>query len=160
MRIDNEHHRWETAHRLDTTKEAIQTNNFLFEVTPETRFIHHPRFEDFHHGRPRVFTDFTYWHLKYLKPGFGFANRDIDSGGNPRFARKRQEFLADQRVISLAEVRASAPALIDLVTMLPLPEKARLKVDRWRKFLSDPPKEAEMAAAVKDAMRRGPPVRP
>ena len=135
-------------------------DHFFFEVTPETRFIHHPRFEDFHHGKPRVFTDFTYWHLKYLKPEFGFANRDIETGGNPRFERKRREFLADRRMISLAEVRAAAPALIDLATMLPLPEKARLKVDRWRKFLSDPPRDAEIAAAVKAATRRGPPARP
>ena len=135
-------------------------DHFFFEVTPETRFIHHPRFEDFHHGKPRAFTDLTYWHLKYLKPGFGFANRDIDGGGNPRFGRKRDTFLADRRVASLAEVRGGAPALIDLVTMLPMPEKARLWVDRWRKFLSDPPKEAEMATALASAMRRGPPVRP
>ena len=135
-------------------------DHFFFEVTPETRFIHHPRFEDFHHGQPRVFTDFTYWHLKYLKPDFGFGNRDIEGDSNPRFERKRQAFLADRRVVSLADLRAAAPALIDLATMLPLPEKARLKVDRWRKFISDPPKDAEIAAAVNAAMRRGPPVRP
>jgi len=123
-------------------------DHFFFEVTPETRFIHHPRFEDFHHGRRRVFTDFTYWHLKFLKPDFGFANRDLESGGNPRFERKRQEFLADRRVISLAELRAAAPTLIDLATMLPLPEKARLKVDRWRRFLSAAPREDEMQRAI------------
>lgn len=123
-------------------------DHFFFEVTPETRFIHHPRFEDFHHGRPRVFTDFTYWHLKYLKRGFGFDNRDIGGGGNPRFERKQREFLGDRRVISLAELRADAPALIDFANMLPLPEKMRLKVDRWRKFLDNPPADLEMAMAV------------
>ena len=122
-------------------------DHFLFEVTPETRFIHNPRFEDFHHGRRRVFADFTYWHLKYLKPDFGFANRDIDAG-NARFARKQREFLADRRVISLAELRTRAPTLVDIAAMVPLPEKARLKVDRWRRFLAAPPEEAEMDQAL------------
>jgi hypothetical protein len=60
----------------------------FFMVTPRTRFIHNRRFEDFDHdGRPRVFGDFAYWHLKYLKAGFGFGNREVGQG-NPRFARK------------------------------------------------------------------------
>ncbi len=128
-------------------------DHFFFEVTSETRFIHNPRFEDFHHGKRRVFADFTYWHLKYLKPDFGFANRDITGGGNPRFARKRREFLADRRVISLTELRMRAPTLVDLATMLPLPEKARLKVDRWRRFLAAPPEEAELDRALAAAVR-------
>ena len=132
-------------------------DHFFFEVTPATRFIHHPRFEDFHHGRRRVFADFTYWHLKYLKPGFGFANRDIDAG-NERFQRKRAAFLADRRVITLADVRDMAPAWIDVAAMLPLPEKARLKVDRWRKFLGDPPGEDEMRQALAFSRRSVQPV--
>ncbi len=87
-------------------------DHFYFEVTPATRFIHDPRFEDFTHGgKPRRFADFAYWHMKHLKPGFGFANRDIDGGGNPRFERKREAFLADRRVIS-ARRTGAANALV------------------------------------------------
>jgi glycosyltransferase involved in cell wall biosynthesis len=122
-------------------------DHFFFEVTPTTRFIHHPRFEDFHHGQRRTFADFTYWHLKALKPGFGFANRDIEAG-NPRFARKRAAFLADRRVVSLADLRARAPRFLPLAAGLPLPEKARLKIARWRRFLAAPPADEEMQAAM------------
>ncbi|HEY5081664.1 MAG TPA: hypothetical protein VII91_07055 [Bauldia sp.] len=122
-------------------------DHFFFEVTPQTYFIHHPRFEDFQHAKPRVFTDFAYWHLKFLKPDFGFGNRDLAGGGNPRFARKQSVFLADRRVLSLADVRRKAPPLVDLAAVLPLPEKARLKLDRWRRFLASPPTDREMQEA-------------
>jgi glycosyltransferase involved in cell wall biosynthesis len=127
-------------------------DHFFFEVTPETRFIHHPRFEDFHHGRRRVFADFTYWHAKALKPDFGFANRDIEAG-NPRFARKRAAFLANRGVVSLAELRERAPALLALAAALPLPEKLRLKVARWQRFVNDPPREDEMPGVLRTAAR-------
>jgi hypothetical protein len=122
-------------------------DHFFFEVTPDTRFTHDRRFEDFAHSRPRVFADLTYWHLKYLKPDLGFANREVDDGGNPRFARKREAILADRRVIRLAELAARAPK-----RTLPgwlLPEKARLTADRWRRLQEAPPGEAEMAAACR-----------
>ena len=122
-------------------------DHFFFEVTSETHFIHHPRFEDFRHAGARVFGDFTYWHLKALKPDFGFANRDIETG-NPRFARKRAAFLADRRVISLAALRNRPPRFLDLAARLPLPEKARLKLRRWQRFLADPPDDMAGALAA------------
>jgi hypothetical protein len=33
--------------------------------------------------------------------------------------------------------------------MLPLPEKARLRVDRWRRFLTARPTESEMQQAAR-----------
>ncbi len=120
-------------------------DHFFFEVTPETRFIHHPRFEDFHHGKRREFADFTYWHMKFLKPDFGFGNREIGDGGNERFARKRNAFLANRRVASLAMLQFSAPAWTALPFAL-MPEKMRLKADRWRRFREAGPSDVEMAA--------------
>src|SRR5258707_9668440 len=65
----------------------------FFEIVPRTRFVHNARFEEFDHaGGRRDFGDFAYWHMKYLKPGFGFSNRDLEAG-NPRFARKYQRVL-------------------------------------------------------------------
>ena len=114
-------------------------DHFFFEVTPETHFIHDPRFEDFGHGgKRRVFADFTYWHLKYLKPDFGFANRDIDDGGNPRFERKREAFLADRRVMSLttlldAERRRDRPARVAAAG------EDEAEARRWRVLRDNPP---------------------
>jgi hypothetical protein len=129
-------------------------DHFFFEVTPETRFIHHPRFEDFHHGRRRAFADFTYWHLKALKPDFGFGNRDI-AAGNPRFARKRAAFLADHRITSLAALRDRAPPFLPLAARLPLPEKAHLKIARWQRFLAAPPEGIEEALTVVERREDG-----
>jgi hypothetical protein len=122
-------------------------DHFFFEVGPDTHFIHDRRFEDFSYGgKKRVFGDLAYWHLKYLKADFGFGNREVDDGGNPRFARKRDAFLAARRVIPLVDLVAGAPPELPLPGWL-LPEKARLTRDRWRKLRAAPPAEEEMAAA-------------
>jgi hypothetical protein len=123
----------------------------FFEVTPSTHFIHHPRFEQFNHaGKPRVFADFAYWHMNYLTVGFGFANRDIESG-NRRFARKRDLFLANRRVETIAEIAARAPRGLALRKLLPLTEKARLKVDRWRRLKDGGPIDAEAGAVLRES---------
>ena len=120
-------------------------DHFFFEVSERTRFIHDRRFEDFDHaGKPRVFADLAYWHLKYLKPDLGFGNREVDGGGNPRFARKRDAIVARRGVITLAELAERAPK-----AALPgwmIPEKARLTADRWRRLKSAPPNQAELDA--------------
>ncbi len=138
---------------LATDPFAGAGDHFFFRVTPETRFIHDPRFEDFAHGGRRVFGDITYWHVKHLKDGYGFANRDIDTGGNPRFQRKRDAFLADRRVVSLAALRAEAPFWTSIIPTGLLPEKARLRAERWRRFVAAPPSEDELAAVAQSSLR-------
>ena len=122
-------------------------DHYFVEVTPATFFVHDPRFEDFRHRGRRIFGDITYWHLKYLKPGFGFANRDIEAGGNPRFERKRTEFLAGRRVVPLAALRKRMPAWTALPLWL-MPEKMRLKASRWRRFVEAGPGDEAMAAVL------------
>jgi hypothetical protein len=122
----------------------------FFEVTPRTHFIHHPRFEDFHYdGKRRLFADFGYWHMKYLKSGYGFANRDIDAG-NPRFARKREAFLANRGVEMIAELRARAPRGLALRRLITPTRKARLKIERWQRLLGGGPTDAEVAAVFQN----------
>jgi hypothetical protein len=122
-------------------------DHFFFEVTPLTHFIRDRRFEDFSQGgKRRIFGDIAYWHLKYLKADFGFGNREIDGGDNPRFARKRDAFLAARSTISITELVASAPAELPLPDWL-LPEKTRLIRNRWRRLRTAPPDEAGMLAA-------------
>ena len=119
----------------------------FFTVSSRTRFIRRARFEAFDYaGNRRVFGDFAYWHMKYLKNALGFGNRDI-ADGNPRFARKRDALLADRRLLSVAELRSRTPAWVSLTKFLPLPEKAKLKSDRWLRLLNNPPDQAGLAAA-------------
>ncbi len=79
-------------------------------MTPDAYFVHDRRFEDFrkYHFR-RVFAGFAYWHMKYLKTGLGFANYEIDSGANRRFAKKEKAFQRRREVLTIPEVAAAMP---------------------------------------------------
>lgn len=129
-------------------------DHFFFAARPDRYFVHKDKFEDFAHRGRRVFGDLTYWHLKHLKPGYGFANRDIDNGGNPRFARKRDAFLANRQTGTLEELAAAAPRLLLAIPPALLPEKTRLRADRWRRFLTLPPDETDLVAAVQSSLAR------
>jgi len=84
----------------------------FFAMTPDAYFVHDRRFEDFRkYHFSRVFTGFAYWHMKYLKSGNGFANYEIDSGDNRRFARKEQAFRRRRDVLTIAELAAAMPRL-------------------------------------------------
>lgn len=119
-------------------------DHFFFEVTPETIFIHDRRFEDFRHRGRRIFGDTTYWHLKHLKAGGGFANRALDEAGNERFRRKQERFERDRRLLSMDELKRMAPRALDLLAKPPLPEKQRLKLERWRSIRDRGPTQAQM----------------
>lgn len=114
-------------------------DHFLFEVRPDTFFHHDPRFEHFHHADPRVFADITYWHLKYLKAGLGFANYEMDETPNPRFERKKKRLMENRSLLTVAELAARQPAWAGLARHLPLPEKTRLKLARAHALRTDPP---------------------
>ena len=123
----------------------------FFEVTPETHFIHDPRHETFRRGgMRREFRGFAYWHLKYLKRGFGFANAGIERGNNPRFARKRQRFMADRRVVPLSQLTGLAPKHLSLILRLPMAEKQRLVMRRWQELCENPPTETDFDNACRE----------
>ena len=97
----------------------------FFAMTPDAYFVHDRRFEDFrkYHFR-RVFTGFAYWHMKYLKTGLGFANYEIDSGGNRRFAKKERHFHRRRDVATISEIAAAMPRLrASLMRLVPF--------DKW-----------------------------
>lgn len=120
-------------------------DHFFFEVTSDTHFIHDPRFEDFSYGGARRrFADFAYWHMKYLKPDFGFGNRDIEAGNNPRFARKRAAFLGDRQTTTIADLVRRAMRWPSQAALL-LPEKPRLKASRWSCLANGGPNDEEAA---------------
>lgn len=114
-------------------------DHFLFEVRADTFFRHDPRFEHFHHADPRTFADITYWHLKYLKGGLGFANYEMDETPNPRFERKKKRLMENRRLLTIDELAATIPAWTGLARYLPLPEKMKLKLARAHALRTDPP---------------------
>lgn len=80
----------------------------IFPVTPDTYFVHDRRFEVLQlPGMRRRFHSFVYWHLKYLKPEFGFANYDLKDNPQSRYARRLESHRANREVIELGELAAS-----------------------------------------------------
>lgn len=80
----------------------------IFPVTPETYFVHDRRFEVLRMpGLRRRFHSFVYWHLKYLKPEFGFANYDLKDNPRSRYKRRLEAVRADRAVIELSELAAA-----------------------------------------------------
>jgi hypothetical protein len=120
----------------------------FFTVTGDTYFEHDTRFERMRHaGLRRRFAGFVYWHLKYLKPDFGFANYGIERGDNRRYAAKRDRYIADRSVIALETLRQAAPTSLPLLQHVPLPEKLRLKLDRWAQLRDGQPTGSDFRAA-------------
>ena len=79
----------------------------VFPVTPDTYFVHDRRFEVLQlAGLRRRFHSFVYWHLKYLKPEFGFANYDLKDNPQSRYARRLEAHRSDREVIELGELAA------------------------------------------------------
>jgi len=70
----------------------------IFPVTPETYFVHDRRFERFRPVLRRRFHSIVYWHLKYLKPEYGFSNYDLAVNPNSRYARRLAKIEADHAV--------------------------------------------------------------
>jgi hypothetical protein len=123
----------------------------IFEVRPDTYFVHDRRFERLQHpGLPRRFRGFAYWHLKHLKPEFGFANYDLADNPRSRYARRLHALRADHAVIGFAELaRLPTPGLGAWLAAhgLPAPERDRIIADRARaaQSLADTPLDALMS---------------
>ncbi len=84
----------------------------IFPVTSGTYFVHDRRFEVLRlPGMRRRFHSFVYWHLKYLKPEFGFANYDLGDNPQSRYARRLEAHRADRTVIELSELAAAEKGL-------------------------------------------------
>jgi hypothetical protein len=99
-------------------------------VQPDTFFVHDRRFERLQHpGMPRRFRAFAYWHLKHLKPEFGFANYDLASNPGSRYVRRLVALKADHAVMGTAELaRAKAPGLGGWLADRGMPAPARDRI--------------------------------
>lgn len=80
-------------------------DHWFFRVSDETWFERDRRFEKLRHpGLKRRFHGFAYWHLKYLKPGSGFANYELDRNTASRYVR-RLERIGKSPVVELPVAR-------------------------------------------------------
>lgn len=78
----------------------------FFDVSDTTFFTHDPRFERAPRFRSRrVFCGFHYWHFKYMKTGGGFANYELESNPDSRFAKRKAWFEGAPEIIDLAELK-------------------------------------------------------
>lgn len=107
-------------------------DHWFFRVSPDTFFEHDRRFEKLRHrGLRRRFEGFAYWHLKYLKPGLGFDNYELDRNPNSRYARRRER-LARRTLLTLPEFRQKAAPSVSTRIRGLLGEKPLLLLDRSR----------------------------
>jgi len=80
-------------------------DHWFFRISDETWFERDRRFEKLRHsGLRRRFYGFAYWHLKYLKPGSGFANYELDRNPGSRYAR-RLERIGNSPLVELPAAR-------------------------------------------------------
>ncbi len=113
----------------------------FFPVASGSHFRHDPRFERFRRvGLRRIFGGFVYWHMKYLKPAYGFGNYDLKNNPDSRYHRRFAAFRNDRRMTDLARIGdAMTPTdrllLAARAAGVPIPEKLALYADRWRAAL-------------------------
>ena len=111
-------------------------DHWIFPVRPDTFFVHDRRFERLQHpGMRRVFHSFTYWHLKHLKPEFGFANYDLAQNPQSRYARRLVALQAEHSVTgtaALAQVKAPGLGAWLADHGLPAPDRDRIIAARAR----------------------------
>lgn len=110
----------------------------IFPITPATHFIHDRRFEVLRTGGlRRRFHSFVYWHLKFLKPGHGFANYDLAENPNSRYAKRLHAHQADRAVVDLDQLAKLAGRERPLLERLadagfPVTERSRVVAARGR----------------------------
>jgi hypothetical protein len=99
----------------------------VFPVTPGSYFVHDPRFERFKHdGLKRRFHSLVYWHLKYLKPEFGFSNYDLAENPQSRYWRRLKRL--EQGIVVEPLDRPQAPGWRSTLERfgLPMPDRDRV----------------------------------
>lgn len=120
----------------------------FFPVSPYTFFKRDVRFERFHRGRlKRRFAGLVYWHLKYLKPDFGFANYELQQNPGSRYRRKLSELQKHRTVVGLSEARGHARPTLWPRSLLP--EKARLLRDRQHALHASRLTDADLREALR-----------
>jgi hypothetical protein len=111
-------------------------------------FAYDRRFERLNRDwRGRDFADFAYWHLKHLKREHGYHNHLAQ--GSARQLKKREQFLANQDVPSLDELRRTIAGELWLSNFRALvPDKYKLKLDRCATFVSNCPTAEEYTRSL------------
>ena len=125
----------------------------FFDMRDDRFFTHDKRFERTPRaGLRRRFIGILYWHLKYLKPGLGFANYELEANPASRFWRKREQTLGGQSLTRFDDVIASLPKgpLPGLSALLP--SKQRFIAERNRAIAGEFARQS-VEAAVSNTVR-------
>lgn len=122
-------------------------DHWFFRVVPHTFFVHDRRFEKLAHpGLRRRFTGFAYWHLKYLKPGSGFANYELERNRDSRYVGRLMR-ISKSPLIGLKEARTCIRPSLRNRLLAPISDKQALLRDRANAFAASFPQ-----ATVVDAL--------
>jgi hypothetical protein len=125
----------------------------FFEVGAQTYFVHDRRFERLRRNDlRRRFGGIVYWHLKYLKREFGFANYELDDNPDSRYAARLARLRRDRSVIDIEQLIQRAPPA--WLSKFPMPEKLRLAYERWNSLAQNPTPAGGLQAALESIAAR------
>jgi hypothetical protein len=128
-------------------------DHWVVPLRPGVWFTKDRRFERLRlGGLKRRFHSICYWHLKALKPEFGYANYDLAQNPDSRYARRLAALEAERTVIDLRELaRRADPRRNPLHRLallgLPVPPRDRVMAERARMAARDFA-EAELKALL------------
>jgi hypothetical protein len=115
----------------------------FFRVSEQSRFSWDPRFTRFEHRHLRMrYHSLVYWHVKYLKTGYGFANYELDRNPTSRYQKRYTRFMRHREIEGirafLHKKSAAQSALRIVLSIVPpaLGGKRRLKMDRSARLSS------------------------
>ena len=123
-----------------TTPFAGNGDHGFFEVSPQNYFVQDRRFERFvRTGLRRTFCGMMYWHLKYLKQDYGFANYELEDNPDSRYHKQLARMNDNTDVISLDELwrrcrRRTRLAKLRLQTAQLFSDKYSIVLDRYESF--------------------------
>ena len=97
----------------------------FFDVTGTRYFHHDARFERFDRsGLAFEMAGFLYWHLKYLKAGFGFENYELAANPGSRYRKRRDRLTPALAGLSLPATAARIrPSPLDRLAGVVNPKK-------------------------------------
>ncbi len=115
-------------------------DHWFLEASSRTFFRQDRRFERLNrHGVKMEYHGISYWHMKFLKKGHGFANYQLDRNPDSRFHKQRRRFEEGRIPISLSDLHVLCRTAAERGGMMGalkrvVSEKERLRHERNAHF--------------------------
>jgi len=110
-------------------------DHWFYELAKGRDFTKDRRFERFKkRGMKLVYNgEIAYWHLKYLKKGFGFSNYNLEGNPNSRYHKQLDRFKSGKEGITLEELEKRCQKKVAEISVI---EKliTKLLQKKWLKF--------------------------